>query len=66
VLQSQDLIPTNPADPRINPGPGYDRFTDAHLLRFLRARKFDVERARIMWEGCEKWRKEFGTDDVAR
>ncbi|KAJ9111759.1 hypothetical protein QFC22_006418 [Naganishia vaughanmartiniae] len=66
VLQSQDLIPTNPADPRINPGPGYDRFTDAHLLRFLRARKFDVEKARIMWEGCEKWRKDFGTDDVAR
>jgi hypothetical protein len=60
------LIPTNPTDERITPGPGYDRFTDQHLLRFLRARKFDVERARVMWEGCEKWRREFGADDVAR
>ncbi|KAI5449867.1 cytosolic factor, phosphatidylinositol/phosphatidylcholine transfer protein [Naganishia albida] len=66
VLESQNLIPTNPADERINPGPGYDRFTDQHLLRFLRARKFDVERARVMWEGCEKWRSEFHADDVAR
>uniref|UniRef100_A0A060SX04 ARAD1A00946p n=1 Tax=Blastobotrys adeninivorans TaxID=409370 RepID=A0A060SX04_BLAAD len=40
------------------------RLDDATLLRFLRARKFDVAKAREMFEKCEKWRKEFGTDTV--
>jgi len=35
------------------------------LLRFLRARKFDLPRAKMMWEANEKWRKEFGADDIA-
>ncbi|KNG84283.1 sec14 cytosolic factor [Aspergillus nomiae NRRL 13137] len=36
------------------------------LLRFLRARKFDVALAKTMFVDCEKWRKEFGTDDLPR
>lgn len=44
---------------------GYDRFDDQTLLRFLRARKFDLPKAQLMWENNEKWRKEFGADDIA-
>lgn len=44
---------------------GYDRYDDTTLLRFLRARKFDLPRAKAMWEANEKWRKEFGTDEIA-
>jgi hypothetical protein len=43
----------------------YDRFDDATLLRFLRARKFDLPKAKQMWAANEKWRKEFGADDIA-
>jgi hypothetical protein len=44
---------------------GYDRYDDTTLLRFLRARKFDIPKAKIMWEANEKWRKEYGTDEIA-
>ncbi|WRT66105.1 uncharacterized protein IL334_003058 [Kwoniella shivajii] len=44
---------------------GYDRFDDVTLLRFLRARKFDVPKAKLMWTANEKWRKEFGADEIA-
>jgi len=39
---------------------------DASLLRFLRARKFDVPAAKAMLLSCEKWRKEFGVDDIVK
>lgn len=46
---------------------GYvDRVDDASLLRFLRARKFDVAAARKMFEECEAWRKGFGVDDIKK
>ncbi|KUM61557.1 hypothetical protein ACN42_g5557 [Penicillium freii] len=46
---------------------GYtERLDTLTLLRFLRARKFDVEAAKTMFTASEKWRKEFGTDDLAR
>ena len=44
---------------------GYDRFDDMTLLRFLRARKFDLPKATLMWQNNEKWRKDFGADDIA-
>ncbi|KAJ5132690.1 Sec14 cytosolic factor [Penicillium atrosanguineum] len=46
---------------------GYtDRLDTLTMLRFLRARKFDVELAKAMFVKCEAWRKEFGTDDLPR
>lgn len=64
---------------------GYtERLDTLTLLRFLRARKFNVEAAKAMYVyppgtkkkwcidvwyrfiECEKWRKEFGTDDLVR
>ncbi|PLN80442.1 Sec14 cytosolic factor [Aspergillus taichungensis] len=46
---------------------GYtERLDTLTLLRFLRARKFDVAAAKTMFVNCEKWRKDFGTDDLVR
>ncbi|KAG8529224.1 uncharacterized protein KY384_005859 [Bacidia gigantensis] len=46
---------------------GYkERLDTLTMLRFLRARKFDVAAAKKMFEDCEKWRKEFGVDDLVR
>ncbi|KAF2400126.1 putative phosphatidylinositol transporter [Trichodelitschia bisporula] len=48
---------------------GYtERLDTLTLLRFLRARKFDVQLAKKMFVECEKWRKEFGggVDDLVR
>ncbi|KAL5357752.1 CRAL-TRIO domain-containing protein [Aspergillus floccosus] len=46
---------------------GYtERLDTLTLLRFLRARKFDVAASKTMFIESEKWRKEFGTDDLAR
>ncbi|EME39990.1 hypothetical protein DOTSEDRAFT_74749 [Dothistroma septosporum NZE10] len=40
---------------------GYKKNLDTlTLLRFLRARKFNVEHAKTMFVDCEKWRNEFG------
>ncbi|CCH59380.1 hypothetical protein TBLA_0B05520 [Henningerozyma blattae CBS 6284] len=44
---------------------GYtERLDDATLLRFLRARKFDLALAEKMFVDCENWRKEFGTNTI--
>ncbi|KAG9096984.1 cytosolic factor, phosphatidylinositol/phosphatidylcholine transfer protein [Ceratobasidium sp. 370] len=43
-----------------------ERHNDATLLRFLRARKFDLPRAKEMFINCENWRKEFGVDDIVK
>ncbi|CAB4378977.1 hypothetical protein RhiirA5_346863 [Rhizophagus irregularis] len=40
------------------------RHDDACLLRFLRARKFDLVKTKKMFTDCEKWRKEFGVDEL--
>lgn len=34
--------------------------------RFLRARQFDLLKAKEMLLDCEKWRKEFGVDDIIK
>ncbi|KAG6330452.1 hypothetical protein ID866_8640 [Astraeus odoratus] len=43
-----------------------ERMDDATLLRFLRARKFDVAKAKAMLLSAEQWRKDFGIEDLMR
>ncbi|KTW27935.1 phosphatidylinositol/phosphatidylcholine transfer protein SEC14 [Pneumocystis jirovecii RU7] len=43
-----------------------ERIDFPSMLRFLRARKFDVHQAKTMFIECERWRKDFGVDDIVK
>jgi hypothetical protein len=46
---------------------GYsDRLDTLTMLRFLRARKFDIPLAKQMFVECEKWRKEFNVEKIVK
>lgn len=39
-------------------------YDDPYLLRFLRARKFDIHKTQIMFVDFIKWRKENDVDNI--
>ncbi|KAL8293467.1 hypothetical protein RQP46_000168 [Phenoliferia psychrophenolica] len=41
-----------------------EKHSDAMLLRFLRARNFVLAKSKLMWINDQKWRVEFGVDDL--
>ncbi|KAA8566512.1 hypothetical protein EYC84_009071 [Monilinia fructicola] len=43
-----------------------ERLDTLTLLRFLRARKFDVALSEKMFVEAEQWRKDFGLDELVR
>lgn len=43
-----------------------ERHADPHLLRFLRARKFNIPASKTMIYNFEKWRKDFGVDEIVK
>jgi len=46
------------------PNIDFSIYIDSYLLRFLRARKFNLENTFTMFNNFINWRKDFGTDEI--
>lgn len=46
--------------------PNFNRYDDYYLLKFLRARKFDLEKTMIMFKNFLDWRKREDIDNIER
>lgn len=42
----------------------FNQFGDDYLLRFCRARKFELEKVYKMFSEFILWRRDFGVDDI--
>jgi len=42
----------------------HPQYDDYYLLRFLRARKFDMEKTKLMFHNFLDWRKEHDVDNI--
>jgi len=42
----------------------FNKYDDLYLLRFLRARKFDIEKTNLMFTNFMKWRTENNVDEI--
>jgi len=42
----------------------FNAFDSLYLLRFLRARKFDIEKSHLMFSNFLKWRVDNNADDI--
>jgi hypothetical protein len=39
-------------------------YDDHYLLRFLRARKFDMDKTKLMFDNFQQWRRENDVDNI--